>query len=85
MTTIWIYHIPGLDYLVAKPYAFGCQIPNSYLYNGQPSVTLQQGVPMTTPAAWDSVEKRHGLTFATLNNVKYEISELSRTYFTFPR
>ena len=83
--TIWIYRVPGLDYLIAKRYAFGCQVPTTNLYNGQTAYILQQGVPMEEPAAWEHVEKRGGTTFARHKNVLYDISELSRVYFMGPR
>jgi hypothetical protein len=82
---IWIYRIPGSECLIAKPYAFGYQVPVTNLYNGHKSFTLQQGVPMEEPAMWDWVEKRNGVTFARFNNILYDISELSRVYFMGPR
>lgn len=81
----WVYQSPSLPYLIVKKSPFGYQIPSYDRLHGGLCYTLQQGYPFTIPSVWDQKTKLQGCVFAVKDGILYDITDLERVVFVFPR
>lgn len=71
---IWIYKIPNIDHLIAKPVPWACQIPVGDGIGGT-QYSIMQGVMIEEPA-WESVTKYGDRTYAMYKLYIYDVTEL---------
>jgi hypothetical protein len=85
MGTIWIYRVPGEQYMIAKRSPFSDYSQSMDYRSAQLSYTLLQGVPMPEPVTWDWKQKHAGRTFAGFGVYVYDITDLDHMYFMRPK
>ena len=85
MSTIWVYRVPGEQYMIAKRTPFSDYTSSMDNRSGQLSYTLIQGVAMPLPVEWDWKQKHIGRTFAGFSGQVYDITDLERVYFMYPK
>lgn len=83
---VWVYTDPNVNYLIMKRLPFSHQIMDLD-FNGQYSLRLQQGRGIDAPRTWDWIERDTAtqLVFAQTNGHLYEISDLFKVQFVYPR
>jgi hypothetical protein len=74
-STIWIYNIPNVHYLIAKRRPFSYQIPTMD-NTGTMTYKLVNGVNVAIPQ-WENVVKdTNGYFWATFQNNIYDVTDL---------